>query len=69
MTKLSEAQQGQEADHFYDDWIVCDACGGRGVFEDCFEDTCVCLNPPCYWAPCDMCEGKGGWPACDEAGA
>ena len=45
----------------YDDWIVCWQCGGEGELEDCFEDTCVCTNPPCLWKPCDICKGDGGW--------
>lgn len=47
----------------YDDlhWIGCWKCHGEGDLEDCFEDICVCLNPPCCWTRCDVCEGKGGW--------
>lgn len=32
---------------------ACPICGGEGVIEDCFEDTCVCLDPPCIWKRCD----------------
>lgn len=42
-------------------WIDCWQCFGQGATEDCFEDTCVCLDPPCYWNPCDVCKSKGGW--------
>lgn len=47
----------------YAEWIECWQCGGEGVIESCFEDTCVCLDPPCYAPRCDICRGKGGWPA------
>ena len=43
-------------DHEYDGpEDVCPNCGGEGRVEDCFEDTCVCLDPPCCWARCDWC--------------
>ena len=50
-------------------WVVCDQCGGEGVFEDCFEDTCVCLDPPCLWADCNLCNGEGGWYLEEESDA
>jgi hypothetical protein len=33
----------------------CPNCGGTGRIESCFEDTCVCRNPPCLWERCDWC--------------
>ena len=58
-------------EHDAREWIECWQCFGEGATEDCFEDCCVCLNPPCYWNRCDVCEGKGGWyaaPTDDGAG-
>ena len=48
-------------DYDYDDDLdaECPNCGGTGRVEDCFEDTCVCINPPCCWQRCDWCGGKG----------
>lgn len=43
------------------EWVECPECGGTGTWDDCYEDTCVCLNPPCKVSSCDFCEGKGGW--------
>lgn len=37
----------------------CPNCGGESRVESCFEDTCVCVDPPCHWARCDWCNGKG----------
>lgn len=45
----------------HDEWVECWQCGGDGLLEDCFEDTCVCLDPPCIEKRCDVCRGKGGW--------
>ena len=46
----------------YDEpWVECWSCGGEGFHEDCFEDCCVCLNPPCHRVRCDECKGRGGW--------
>jgi hypothetical protein len=46
----------------HDEWVECWNCGGEGVIESCFEDTCVCLDPPCCEKSCDVCAGGGGWP-------
>ena len=37
----------------------CWNCGGEGFVDDCMEDTCCCLNPPCATSTCDVCDGKG----------
>jgi hypothetical protein len=37
---------------------ICPNCGGEGVVENCFEDTCVCLDPPCLLARCDWCRPR-----------
>ncbi len=37
----------------------CSNCGGEGFVESCFEDTCVCLDPPCHWSRCDYCNHDG----------
>lgn len=50
----------------YSDWIECWSCAGEGETESCFEDTCVCVDPPCLWTRCDVCQGKGGWPRPEE---
>lgn len=42
-------------------WVDCWSCFGEGAHEDCYEDTCVCIEPPCLWTRCDVREGKGGW--------
>lgn len=52
-------------DDFFD-WTECWSCSGEGETESCFEDTCVCIDPPCVWNKCDVCRGKGGWPRPDE---
>lgn len=43
------------------EWVVCWQCDGERKLEDCFEDTCVCVDPPCCWTRCDICNGQGGW--------
>lgn len=35
------------------DWIICDSCGGEGVFPD------KPWGPSTY--PCSNCDGEGGW--------
>lgn len=60
MTRTDTATAADEyTDHGY--WVDCWQCGGDGELEDCFEDTCVCVDPPCYTTRCDICRGKGGW--------
>jgi hypothetical protein len=44
------------------DWVTCWQCAGHGCFEGCFEDACVCEDPPCFWETCDVCNGQRGWP-------
>ena len=37
---------------------ICWACNGRGMWHDCGEDTCCCLDPePDQF--CDECYGDG----------
>lgn len=49
-----------DVDYIEDDYDEpCPNCGGDGVIEDCCEDTCVCLDPPCCTQVCDWCNGKG----------
>ena len=48
------------------DWIECWSCLGEGEHQDCFEDTCVCLYPPCRRTRCVLCQGKGGWYADED---
>jgi len=43
----------------YDEDDECPNCGGDGYVDSCFEDTCVCLNPPCCTMTCDWCDGEG----------
>lgn len=52
------------------DWVVCEQCGGDGVFgHDCGEDTCCCRYPQDN-LECDACDGKGGYwyCTCDDNG-
>lgn len=49
-------------------WVECWSCCGQGTYDDCFEDTCCCLDPPCLTPRCDVCKGKGGW-TCEPAEA
>lgn len=37
----------------------CPNCDGSGWVDSCFEDTCVCLDPPCHQARCDWCNASG----------
>ena len=48
------------------DWIECWNCGGEGRLDSCFEDTCVCLDPPCCTNRCDVCGGNGGWTRAED---
>ena len=37
----------------------CPNCDGSGYVDSCFEDTCVCVDPPCHRTRCDWCNWKG----------
>lgn len=37
----------------------CPNCDGSGFVDSCFEDTCVCVDPPCHYARCDWCNHDG----------
>lgn len=41
----------------------CPNCDGSGWVDSCFEDCCVCLDPPCHQTRCDWCNHKGQKPA------
>jgi len=41
----------------------CPNCDGTGWVDSCFEDTCVCLDPPCHQTRCDWCNPRGHKPA------
>jgi len=42
----------------------CPYCKGRGWLADCFESTCVCLNPPCSRIRCSCNhDGRRPYPA------
>lgn len=46
----------------FDDFDVddsCPNCDGSGWVDSCFEDTCVCLDPPCHQNRCDWCNHQG----------
>ena len=58
---MGEKREPTADDWDHREWVECEHCFGNGRFEDCFEDTCVCLNPPCLWSACEFCEGAGGW--------
>lgn len=53
----------------YEEFVECWQCGGEGRLEDCMEDTCVCIDPPCMWQRCDICGGKGGWKVVEDTRA
>lgn len=37
----------------------CPNCDGSGFVDSCFEDTCVCREPPCHRLRCDWCNHDG----------
>lgn len=52
-----EFTQEQIDDQMLDD--DCPNCGGAGFVDSCFEDTCVCIDPPCHMARCGWCNHDG----------
>ncbi len=50
-------------DHFDEVDDSCPNCDGSGWVGSCFEDTCVCLDPPCHQSRCDWCNHRGTQPA------
>ena len=57
---MSESKPTQDEidDQMFDD-DDCPNCDGSGFMESCFEDTCVCVDPPCCWNRCDWCNHDG----------
>lgn len=56
------AENGQAAKRMFDDELddLCSECDGEGyVLNDCFEDTCCCLDPEQEhgYSPCPLCKG------------
>lgn len=47
----------------------CPNCDGSGYVDSCFEDTCVCREPPCHRIRCDWCnhDGKKDRPPVDRS--
>jgi hypothetical protein len=54
----SDSDRDDRHDWEYEE--ACGACGGEGVYHDCGEDTCCCLNPDeDDLIDCDECGGTG----------
>jgi len=50
-------------------WVDCPHCDDGAVLNDCFEDSCCCVDPVAEhgFRDCEVCGGKGGYYPTKEA--